>query len=175
VSERRGRAFFDDVPLNPPSTRGICAICHSGPMLDTSNGFNPLPVPPFFVPAGERFQSILSEELRPNGDPLRVFRVQNPDGTTTEVVHGDPGRALVTGDMRGFPFGNLGQFKIPSLRNVRNTAPCFHNNSAKTLEEVLDHYQTFFIIATPVAIPGAEPIVLTEQDKADVIAWLKLL
>jgi cytochrome c peroxidase len=101
--------------------------------------------------------------------------VTNPDATTEVVVSSDPGRALQTGDFRGFPFGNLGQFKIPMLWNVKNTAPYFHNNCAKTLEAVLDHYQQFFIIATPGAIPGAPPIVLTDRDRADIIAFLKLL
>ena len=175
ASEKRGRAFFDDVPINPPSTRGICAICHSGPMLNESNGFNPMPVPPFFVPKGERFQSILSAELLPNGDPLQTYVVTAPDGSTVTLQHADPGRALVTGDMRGFPFGDLGKFRIPSLWGVKDTAPYFHNNGAKNLEELMEHYDLFFQIATPLAMPGATPIDLTEQDKKDLIAFLKLL
>jgi cytochrome c peroxidase len=171
-SERRGRRFFDDVPLDPPSTRGMCAICHSGPMLNTSNGFNPLPVPPFFVPAGTRFQSILSGEFLPNGDPFRAYLIT---GTGEVVVSSDPGHALTTGDFRGFPFGNLGEFKIPTLWNVKNTAPYFHNNAAKSLDEVLEHYDVFFNFATPIVLPGEPPIDLTEQDKADLKAFLNLL
>ena len=30
------------------------------------------------------------------------------------------------------------------LRGINKTAPYFHNNSAATLEEVLDHYDAFF-------------------------------
>src|SRR5262245_39113033 len=34
-SERRGRRFFEDVPLGPGNSKqGICAACHSGPMLN---------------------------------------------------------------------------------------------------------------------------------------------
>ncbi len=33
---------------------------------------------------------------------------------------------------------------MPALRGIRNTAPYFHNNSAATLEEVVDHYIEFF-------------------------------
>jgi hypothetical protein len=33
-AQKRGRAMFDNVPITPGSTRGICAGCHSGPMLD---------------------------------------------------------------------------------------------------------------------------------------------
>ena len=175
AAEKRGRRFFDDVALSPPSTRGICAICHSGPMLDTSNGFNPIPVPPFFVPAGERFQSILSGELLPNGDPFRAYQFTDPDGVVTVNPASDPGRAAVTGDFRGFPFGHLGQFKIPSLWNIKATSPYFHNSGAKTLQAVLDHYQAFFAIASPVVFPNQPPILISDQDKADLLAFLKLL
>lgn len=175
ASEQRGRRFFEDGPISPDSKVGICAICHSGPMLNTSNGFNPLPPPLGFVPAGERFQSILSAELLPGSDPVRTYIITNPDGSETEVSTSDPGRALITGDFRGFPLGNLAQFKIPSLWNVRNTAPYFHNNSAATLEEVMQHYAAFFAIATPAVFPGSAPLILTPQDQADIIAFLKLL
>jgi cytochrome c peroxidase len=174
-SEKRGRRFFDDVPLAPPSTRGACAICHSGPMLNTSNGHNPIPIPPFFVPAGERFQSILSGELLPNGDPFRAYQFTDPDGNVQVSVSSDPGHALVSGDFRGFPFGDLGEFKIPTLWGVRSTAPYFHNNAAKTLEDVIEHYAFFFPFATPIVLPGSPPIVFSEQDKADLLAYLKLL
>lgn len=174
-SERRGRRFFDDVEIAPPSTRGTCALCHSGPLLNESNGRNPLPVPPYRVPKGTRFQSILSAELKPGSAPLRTFIVTRPGSAPEIIATTDPGRALITGDFRGFPYGDLGKFKIPVLRGVKDTAPYFHNNAAKTLEDVVEHYARFFIIATPIAMPGAPPIVLTEQDKADLVAFLRLL
>jgi cytochrome c peroxidase len=174
-AEKRGRRFFDDVPLSPPSVRGICALCHNGPMLNESNGKNPIPIPPFFVPKGERFQSILSGEFLPNGDPFRAYQFTDPDGNVQISVSSDPGHAATTGDFRGFPFGDIGEFKIPSLWNVRHTSPYFHNSGAKTLEEVIEHYAVFFPFATPIVIPGAPPIVFSEQDKADLLAFLNLL
>jgi len=51
---------------------------------------------------------------------------------------------------------------------VRNTAPYFHDNSGKTLEDVAAHYAQFFLL-----IP--DPVVLTAQDQADIVAYLKLL
>ena len=39
-------------------------------------------------------------------------------------------------------FANL--FKIPPLWGVKDTAPYFHDNSAKTLEDVAEHYEFFF-------------------------------
>lgn len=35
---------------------------------------------------------------------------------------------------------DMGKFKAPSLRNVELTAPYFHDGSAATLDDVLDHY-----------------------------------
>ena len=36
-AEQRGRTFLVDAPFNPPSKRGICALCHGGPMLNMVN------------------------------------------------------------------------------------------------------------------------------------------
>jgi len=59
--------------------------------------------------------------------------------------------------------------QIPILRGVRRTAPYFHDNSAKTLEEVMDHYEQFFLI-----VSGGF-LALTSQEKADMVAFMKLL
>lgn len=45
----------------------------------------------------------------------------------------DPGRAAVTGDPR-----DQGAFRIPTLRNARDTAPYFHDGSAATLQEAVE-------------------------------------
>jgi len=47
----------------------------------------------------------------------------------------DVGRGAVTGRR-----SDLGQFKVPSLRNVAVTAPYMHDGRFSTLEEVIDHY-----------------------------------
>jgi len=59
-------------------------------------------------------------------------------------------------------------FKIPTLWGVKNTAPYFHDSSAKTLEDVASHYARFLPL-TPA------PAVLTLQDQQDLVAYLKLL
>lgn len=58
---------------------------------------------------------------------------------------------------------------------MSRTAPYFHDNSAKTLEDVLRHYAQFFAIVTDPSTNGDPPLILTEQDQADIIAFLKLL
>lgn len=155
-SEKRGRRFFEDI-FDPTDLRlGSCAGCHSGPMLNQTNQFLP------FAPPGTRFQSVGVSELNPARNPVRTFQFRNPDGSVTQVASPDPGRALITGDPR-----DANQFKISSLWGVRRTAPYFHDNSARTLEDLVDHYATFFKIVANLE--------LTLQDKADIVAYLKLL
>jgi cytochrome c peroxidase len=139
-------------------------------MLNQTNEFLPLPLPP-----GSRFQNVLVSEFNAIGNPVREFIFTNPDGTTTKVSSPDPGRALVTGDPRVFPFDSFNAFKIPSLWGVSRTAPYFHDNSAKSLEELVEHYKQFFIVVSTPPGGGDPTIVLSDQDMADIVAYLKIL
>lgn len=164
-SEKRGRRFFVDAPLAGDRKNGLCAVCHSGPMLNQTNQFAPPPIRP-----GLRFQSVLVSELNTAGNPVREFIFENPDGTKKTIKSPDPGRALITGQSQNAQFDNVNAFKIPTLWGIRHTAPYFHDNSAKTLEDVVAHYNKFFEIAT-----APNPVVLTEQDQKDMVAYMKLL
>jgi hypothetical protein len=167
-SEKRGRLFFVDTPFVAGAKGGSCAFCHSGPLLNQTNAFF-VAATGGLIPAGTRFQSVAVSELNEAGNPVQQFIWHNPDGTQTVVSSPDPGRALITGriDQPG-PASDLNSFKIPILWGVRNTAPYFHDNSAKTLEDVAAHYARFFE-----KIPA--PVTLTPQDQADIVAYLKLL
>jgi cytochrome c peroxidase len=138
-------------------------------MLNETNQF--IPVPP--LGRGGRFQDVFVSALNAAQNPVHTFVFQNADGTVRLVESPDPGRALATGDPRDFD--GLNAFKIPSLWGAARTAPYFHDNSAKTLEDVLKHYETFFKIATDPAFDGNPTVILTEQDQADIVAFLKLL
>ena len=94
-------------------------------------------------------------------------------GTSEEAIIESPdlGRAMVTGQLEA-PVPVLDQvnaFKISPLRGISQTAPYFHDNSAKTLENVVAHYALFFNVVT------GGGIVLTPGDQADLVAYLKLL
>jgi cytochrome c peroxidase len=185
-SEQRGRVFFEDLPpdfsVTPPNFKpGLCAACHSGPLLNRTNQFLPVPIPP-----GSRFQSVLVSELNEGGNPPInfVFHNQNVPGGTIVLPSPDPGRALITGraddsdpTSPSSTFDNLNAFKISPLRGISRTAPYFHDNSAKTLEDVAEHYRLFFAIVSDPDGPGPQPplILLTDQDKKDIVAFLKLL
>ena len=117
----------------------------------------------------ERFEGSLV------GPSIRPVAFTNPDGSETVVRSPDPGRALVTGDARSPLFDSVNAFKIPSLWGVRRTAPYFHDNSAKTLEAVAAHYARFFAVISTPRGEGPPALVLTEQDLADIVAYLRLL
>jgi cytochrome c peroxidase len=171
-SEIRGRRFFIDAPPTGDLKTGACALCYSGPMLNQTNKFLPLP-----VPAGTRFQTVNVSE-RDARNRKRPFIFKNSDGTETTVWTPDPGRALITGVIDGNPdadgapfFTSLNAFKIPTLWGVKNTAPYFHDNSAMTLKDVVDHYGDFVFNK----LPPPFTFTLTPQDRVDIVAYLKLL
>jgi cytochrome c peroxidase len=69
---------------------------------------------------------------------------------------------------------DIGRFKTPTLRNVAVTAPYMHDGSLKTLEEVVDLYDKGGE-NNPLLDSGIRPLNLTDQEKADLVAFLKSL
>lgn len=65
-------------------------------------------------------------------------------------------------------------FKTPTLRNVARTAPYMHDGSLKTLDAVIRHYEGNFI-KRPSLSPDMHAIVLTDQERADLRAFLMTL
>jgi hypothetical protein len=185
ASEKRGREFFVDAPWNPPSKKGVCALCHSGPMLNSANEFATVPTG---APPGWRAFDILVSSRNLMNNPVRTFDVTDPCGTTLRVHSPDPG--IMVTDVYNIPmlaqflppkescfahpgfFANM--FKTPTLWGVRHTAPYFHDNSAKDLEAVLEQY--VFMFTANAGFPLSDSnILLTQQDINDIIAFLRLL
>ena len=94
----------------------------------------------------------------------RTYEITQPTGAKIRRTSSDPGRALLTG-VAGFglaaPQDDWNKFDVTGLRGLRNTAPYFHNNSAETLEEVVDHYTELFKRAKVIAPPGVVPPLLS--------------
>jgi len=67
-----------------------------------------------------------------------------------------------------------GAFKTPTLRNVTLTAPYMHNGKYQTLEQVIEHYNRGGDLKTAID-PNIKPLFLTDQEKKDLIAFLKTL
>jgi cytochrome c peroxidase len=174
-AEKRGRRFFEDVTDLADLRHGACAACHSGPMLNETNELLQTVAK---VPVHTRFQSVRVSELNEARNPVHEFVFTNSDHTTTRLVSPDPGRALITGvGKESGLFDNVNAFKIPTLWGVSKTAPYFHDNSARTLEDVAAHYSKFFEVASDLDGPGPQPplVALTPADQSDIVAYLKLL
>jgi cytochrome c peroxidase len=67
--------------------------------------------------------------------------------------------------------GDTAAFRTPSLRNVAVTAPYFHDGSARTLWDVVDHYNKGGM-GNPWLDRGMRPLGLTEAQVADLVAFL---
>jgi hypothetical protein len=96
-----------------------------------------------------------SAETRPPDLPLYTFR----NRTTGEIrMLTDAGRGNITG-----LWNDLGRFKTPTLRALAARAPYFHNGIARTLEDVVLHYEIHL------------GFIFTDQERADLVAFLNAL
>jgi cytochrome c peroxidase len=160
----------EDPPLDLLEQQGkdvfarSCAQCHGGP----SQSNTPAPVRRFhdintacprpvdkISPARWSFEPC-SPSLARNA---RTYEVTLPNGATLRRTSSDPGRALLTGFVGGGPppTDDWNKLDVPTLFGIAGTAPYFHNNSAATLEAVLDHYAQFFNFVEATAPPGVVP------------------
>lgn len=69
-----------------------------------------------------------------------------------------------------------GKFKVPTLRNIELTPPYMHDGRFETLEEVVEHYSSGIQDHPEIdwTLSGGS-IDLTNQEKADLVAFLKTL
>ena len=90
-------------------------------------------------------------------------------GVGTDAAKPDLGRYEITMDEK-----DRGAFKTPTIRNVAMTAPYMHDGSQQTLAEVVEWYDKG---GHPNANldPKIKPLHLTEQEKADLVAFMEAL
>ncbi|HEX2457380.1 MAG TPA: hypothetical protein VHI99_27015 [Vicinamibacterales bacterium] len=146
--EQQGKAVFNRA----------CAQCHGGarhPSGSTPETTIPRPL--------VRYHNIQAACPRPTTDGFapcpprlarnaRMYRITLANGDFQFVTTSDPGRLLLTGQP-----ADLGVIDVTQLRGISKTAPYFHNNSAATLEEVLDHYDALFRRAERINSPPFVP------------------
>ena len=115
-------------------------------------------------PPGVRFIDIGVTIVNQPNNPIRTWVIN--DGINPVVTVRSPDVGLLLNPHPPSPpptviprafFANL--FKIPTLWGIKDTAPYFHDNGAKTLRDAVAHYQRFFNFTEaqdPVgfAIPG---------------------
>ena len=96
------------------------------------------------------------------------------NGLDEDADQTDIGRMEVTGDP-----ADKAKFKVPSLRNIELTAPYMHDGRFTTLEEVIDHYDHGIQLSPSLDFALENTtytgLRLTDQDKEDLIAFLKTL
>jgi cytochrome c peroxidase len=104
----------------------------------------------------------------------------NVDGRGSYPAH-DTGLMRVTGERR-----DMGLFRAPTLRNIALTAPYFHDGSAATLDDALDHYDRGGRLIeegpyagdgseSPLRDPFVKPIGMTADERAALRAFLHAL
>ena len=67
-----------------------------------------------------------------------------------------------------------GAFKTPTLREIDQTAPYFHDGSAKTLMDVVDHYVKGGVTKKDVS-PNIKPLTLNQEEKEAIVAFMHAL
>jgi cytochrome c peroxidase len=117
----------------------------------------------------------------------RTYEITLANRTKVRRTTDDPGRALLTGFVGGpAPQDDWNKLDTPGLRGISKTAPYFHNNSAATLEDVVDHYIEFFKRVPLNAAPGVVPPIATTdgvhfdrrptvEERAALLAYLRKL
>ena len=84
------------------------------------------------------------------------------------TVVDDIGLAAATGR-----YEDLHKFKVPQLRRVSRLGPYFHDNSAATLEEVVDYFNGPLYNSSPDG--RTHPIHLTSEQRSTLLAFLRIL
>jgi hypothetical protein len=180
--EQQGKVVFERA----------CAQCHGGPGQSTPQApvvrFHdistqcPRPVDTV-TPARFAFAACAPQLAR----NARTYEITLANGTKVRRTSSDPGRALLTGFVGGAPpSDDWNKLDAPGLYGISQTAPYFHNNSAATLEEVVDHYIEFFKRVPLVAAPGVVPPVASTdgvhfdrrpapEEREALIAYLRTL
>ena len=144
--------------------RGNCSACHFGPTF--SNGeFHDTGVP-FFVKGGA--DAGRHGGIRKLGaNPLNLLGAYNDDAS---------GASAIKTRQVELQHRNFGEFKVPSLRNVAQTAPYMHNGSLATLADVVRHYSE--IDPDRLHSDGEailKPLRLSDAESADLVAFLESL
>lgn len=135
-----------------------CNTCH--PFGDVTPNFSDNKFHNIGVAAKNRDFEGLSRKAAGEADPEKLAF----EGDLTEL-----GRFNVTRQPK-----DIGAFKTPGLRDVALTAPYMHDGSEATLMDVVNFYDKGGE-PNPYLDGGIVPLKLTDQEKADLVAFLESL
>ena len=175
-AQRRGRKVFEKACFSCHNTPNVFGN-RDGALALGPDGLNP-EFPSHAPAVGRTFNVGVSERNAHNLEFTRwtgtafepiVLPLANDDGTIeNHVVTFDIGLAATTARV-----ADIGRFKVPQLRGIANLAPYFHDNSAATLEEVIDYFDS------PEYNQSKDgrhfPIHLNHKQKSDLLEFLLIL
>ena len=177
-----------DLPLTELARRGkerfefFCGACHGGP-AQVENRENRIFPPhdgstnPHSINVGisNPLPAGLTSDIHgPGFDlPTQKYIVVLPDGGNVELVSSDPGTVLTDIEALETVGGNqvFNRFDIPQLRGINQTAPYFHDHRAATLEDVVRHYQRFFVFINEVR--GFPLPKIPDEDVEPIVAYMR--
>lgn len=168
--QRRGRDVF----------AGHCMSCHNMPNVfgnvdhQEGPGGNYAPVIGHTMDIGVAERNKLGLDVRfydntTSAYSTIVLPLAREDGAIINwPVTDDVGTAGTTGR-----YEDLHRFKVPQLREVSKLAPYFHDNSAATLDDVVDYFNSDDYNDSPDG--RSHPIHLSARQRADLVAFLRVL
>jgi cytochrome c peroxidase len=145
--------------------RGSCTACHLGPRF-SNDEFADIGIP-FFTASAAVDPGRYGGITRLKASPFNLLGRYSDDPARS----GAWSTAQVDQQHR-----NWGEFKVPSLRGVRHTAPYMHNGRLPTLEAVVRHYSD--LDESRLHTHGErilKPLGLDEAAIADLVAFLETL
>ena len=160
ASAKRGWVLF--------RTRGRCNLCHAFADTttrparftdDTFHNIGVLIVRHNVVPLARQAEQAIAK-----GDTIAI------DQAAILTPMSALGRFLITR-----ADSDIASFKTPDLRNVMVTAPYFHDGSAATLWDVMDHYNKGAGLRDPYLSTEIQPLALHERDIDDFVALMASL
>jgi cytochrome c peroxidase len=156
AGQKRGWALFNG--------RGRCVSCHG--LSPTRPSFSDDKFHNIGVAAHKQnFATLAKKGL----ETLQRGSAEAVDRAALETDLSELGRFLVTKQA-----ADIGAFKTSGLRNTMVTAPYFHDGSADTLWDVLDHYNKGGV-QNPYLDGGIERLGLSEAEIDDLVAFLASL
>ena len=145
--------------------KGNCNQCHVGAAF-TNGEFHDVGIPHFIRP-GEVDAGRHGGIQRLQASRFNLLGAYSDDRS---------GSAAIKTKHVAIDHRNFGEFKVPGLRNVAQTAPYMHSGRIPTLVDVVRHYSELNIDrlhADGEAI--LKPLKLNEQEIADLVAFLESL
>jgi cytochrome c peroxidase len=103
-------------------------------------------------------------------EPLFTNNSFENNGLTIDSTLNDFGRMKITNNLK-----DKQKFKVPTLRNIQFTFPYMHDGRFTSLTEVVKHYNSEIHKSETLSSKLMKPMNLSDNDRVDLVAFLKTL